>query len=59
MLNGAKNLVDMKKIEIGIEIETETETEIETGKRSLENMKEIRRTKKREEGAFFCLNIKN
>ena len=51
MLNGAKNLGDMKKIEIGIEIEIETEIEIV--KKNLENMIEIRKTKKREEGAFF------
>ena len=57
MLNGAKNLGDMKKIEIGTEIEIETEIEIV--KKSLENMIEIRKTKKREEGAFFCLNIIN
>ena len=57
MLNGVKNLGDMKKIGIGIEIETEIEIEI--AKKSLESMIEIRKTKKKEEGAFFCFNIKN
>ena len=56
MLNGAKSLGDMRKIEIGIEIETEIEIEIV--KKSLENMIEIKKTKKREEGAFFLFKNK-
>ena len=51
MLNGVKNLADMRKIEIGIEIEIEIGIEIV--KRSLASMIEIRKTRKREEGLNY------